>query len=679
VINLFLIGSLLIILSILYSLLDKTPKGKYLSLLNGIGIALCIIPAGYVMLYDTVLTLSFNIYPYGEIWLNIDNLSAFFMIITGIMGFISILYSKKYLLAYQKSIYYLKIHKALISLMICSMLWVLTVQNVLLFLIVWELMSLSSLFLIIFEHNKKEVLKIALEYFIIMHISVLFLLSGFVIAVLNSNNNLNFADLNISIINEKLKYIITILLSIGFAIKAGFLPFHIWLPKAHPAAPSHISGLMSAVMIKIGIYGIFRTFLVFGLPQLNFIIGLLTLSLLSCLWGIAQAILQSDIKKILAYSSIENIGIIGLGMSLGLLGLYLNNPIIAILGFGGSFFHILNHSIYKSLLFYCIGNVYLYTHTRNIEKLGALLKKMPYTGFLFIIGAIAICGLPPFNGFISEILIYMGLFKGISMHSINYSFIMLISIISLALVGVLSIFAFTRLLSNIFLGNHRIEQHNNQKSEQTPRELFILLFFILIISLFPHKSYLFVSKPVSMFIKDAYSINVYTLLQHLSYHLLFFTGLCILIISLRYLLNKKRLIANSETWSCGYRLSKQNPYLTIIENNQEQSASKVLLNGRFQYTGHSLAKSFYSLIFPFIKKKENKKEIIDLFPQDTTYHREYCDNYDSLITNIHKFFSQLFNKFYIKSTNQIQGYLIYAVLFIALTIIITALYTFIKT
>ncbi len=678
-INLFFIGSLLLILCGLSSIIAKKTSVNYFILLNATGIVLCLIPAIYVIINGIDLSFSFRLYPYSDVSIIIDSLSSFFMIITGVIGFISVLYAKKYLQAYQQSIYYLRTHKALISLMIVSMFWVLSVQNVLLFLIVWELMSLSSLFLIVFEHDKKEVLKIALEYFVIMHIGVLLLISGFLIAILNSKQGLSFSELSLAVMSDKLRYAVIALLSVGFAIKAGFLPFHTWLPKAHPAAPTHISGLMSAVMIKIGLYGMFRTLLIFGLPELSFIIVLLILSLLSCLWGIAQAILQSDIKRILAYSSIENIGIIGLGMSLGLLGLYINNPIIAMLGFTGSFFHILNHSIYKSLLFYCVGNVYLFTHTRNIEKMGAMLKNLPYSGLLFLVGAIAICGLPPLNGFISEILIYIGLFKGISAQGLNISFLMLMSIIGLSLVGVMTIFAFTRVIGTVFLGNHRIEQTKTPVKNEKVSELFILVFFMFLISLFPHKAYLFVSKPVSSFINDAYSLNIYHHLQQLSYYMIAFISLTGIIYFLRYLLTKKHLTAKSITWSCGYRFNKQDDSITVLENNQDKTASKMLLTGRFQYTGHSLAKSFYSLIFPFIKKRESKEKIFGLFPQNTTYHREYTDSYDDFIRNIHRVFSYLFNRLSVKSTNHIQGYLIYAVLFIMVTIIITVIYTFMAT
>ena len=179
----------------------------------------------------------------------------------------------------------------------------------------------------------------------------------------------------------------------GFGIKAGFAPFHTWLPEAHPAAPSHVSAIMSGVMIKTGIYGILRVLTILGMPTKFIAYTVLITALLSAMYGVLYAISQHDIKRLLAYHSIENIGIIGIGIGAGLLGVVYSNPMLAVLGFSGGIFHILNHSLFKELLFLSAGSVYTKTHTRDVELLGGLIKKMPYTAVLFIIASVAICGL----------------------------------------------------------------------------------------------------------------------------------------------------------------------------------------------------------------------------------------------------------------------------------------------
>ena len=216
-----------------------------------------------------------------------------------------------------------------------------------------------------------------------------------------------------------------ILFFIGFGIKAGFIPMHTWLPEAHPAAPSHVSGVMSGVMIKMGIYGILRVLMSVQNDLLLIGLIILSISLVSGVLGVMMAIVQHDLKRLLAYHSIENIGIIGIGIGLGMIGLATNNTALALLGFSGGLLHVLNHSLFKSLLFFNAGSVYKATHTRNIEQLGGLMKKMPYTAILFLIGSLAICGLPPFNGFISEYLIYLGMFKSLSAANLYQSIIIL--------------------------------------------------------------------------------------------------------------------------------------------------------------------------------------------------------------------------------------------------------------
>ena len=274
----------------------------------------------------------------------------------------------------------------------------------------------------------------------------------------------------------------------GFGIKAGFVPFHNWLPEAHPIAPSHISAIMSGVMIKTGIYGILRILMLSGGVTKFIAYFVLIIAVISALYGILYAVGQSDIKKMLAYSSIENIGIIGIGIGVGMLGLVYNHPMVAFLGFIGVHFHILNHSIFKNLLFFGAGAVYLKSHTKNMELLGGLIKKMPKTGILFLTGCIAICALPPFNGFIGEFLIYFGILKGLSINSFFNFLILIFAFAGLALVGTMALLCFTKAFSITFLGHQRSKYAENVKDE-SPHSIImpmgILAVFALSVGLFP--------------------------------------------------------------------------------------------------------------------------------------------------------------------------------------------------
>jgi formate hydrogenlyase subunit 3/multisubunit Na+/H+ antiporter MnhD subunit len=345
----------------------------------------------------------------GEIPVRIDALSAWFILIINFTiltgGLYGIYYMREYL-TMRNSITlhvtaFILLHTALLSL--CGL------QNSIVFLLTWEIMALSAFVLVIFEHNKVSTIKAGINFLIQSHVSIIFLLLGFVWVAAKTGS---YDFLSISQFTHEhgnsVSLVLFIFLFIGFAIKAGFVPFHTWLPYAHPAAPAHVSGIMSGVLIKIGIYGILRVILLqnTNLEVIGYII--IAFSAISGIYGVMLAILQHNLKRLLAYHSIENIGIIGLGIGIGCVGLGTQNLIVASLGFAGALLHTLNHSLFKSQLFFSAGIVYQATHTVQIEKLGGLIKKMPQTAFLFLIAALAISGLPPFNGFISEFLIYSG-------------------------------------------------------------------------------------------------------------------------------------------------------------------------------------------------------------------------------------------------------------------------------
>ncbi len=390
--------------------------------------------------------------PYGSLSFRIDALAALFLVPIFLVCALSGLYGLGYMKPWsgRKN---LGAYWFFFNGLAASMAMVVIAANGVLFLICWEVMALCSFFLVTFEHEERSVQRAGWIYLAATHIGtafiiVLFLMFGRVCGSLDFNAFLaarghlgSAAD------------ILFVLAVIGFGAKAGFVPFHIWLPEAHPAAPSPVSAVMSGVMIKTGIYGIVRTLTFLGAPHIWWGWLLVAIGLVSGIPGVLMALAQHDLKRLLAYHSVENIGIIALGLGLGVLGIALKMPALAVLGFGGGLLHVVNHALFKGLLFMGAGSVQHGAGTREIDLLGGLVKRMPWTGATFLIGAVAICGLPPLNGFVSEFLIYMGGFHALGGQSSIAAGALLI--IGLALIGGLAAACFTKAFGVVFLGEPR--------------------------------------------------------------------------------------------------------------------------------------------------------------------------------------------------------------------------------
>src|SRR3989339_129159 len=325
-----------------------------------------------------------------------DPLSLFFVFVILIISFPSLVFSIGYLKNEYSS---RKIALSwILSLgFIFSMLGVVTTNNGFFFLIMWELMSLISYFLVVFDSKKSKSIQAGTIYIIMTHIGTTFITAA-ILMLFNYSKSFDFIAMKnaVELIPSGTKNLIFLFLLIGFGTKAGIVPLHIWLPYAHPQAPSHISSIMSGVMIKTAIYGLLRSvFFILGITSLWWGILLLALALVSCLVGILNALMESDLKKMLAYSSVENIGIILVGISLSMIFARLNLFPLASLAMLAGLYHAINHAAFKGLLFLCAGCVQRGAGTLDIEKLGGLIKKMPWTAFLFLVGAMGISALPP--------------------------------------------------------------------------------------------------------------------------------------------------------------------------------------------------------------------------------------------------------------------------------------------
>src|SRR5262249_9358993 len=282
-------------------------------------------------------------------------------------------------------------------------------RNSILFLFGWEIMALSAFFLVTTEDNDTEVRAAGWVYLVATHVATLCLFALFALLRM-AGGSFALTPLAEGSVTPALATAIFVLALVGFGLKAGIMPLHIWLPGAHAAAPSHVSAIMSGVLIKMGIYGLVRVTSLLPTPPLEWGTTVLVLGAVSGVLGVAFAIGQHDLKRLLAYHSIENIGIIAMGLGLAMIGRTLSRPDWVLLGLAGVLLHVWNPALFKALLFLSAGSVIHATHSREIDRLGGLAKTMPWTALSFLVGAMAICGLPPLNGFVSEFLIYLGMF-----------------------------------------------------------------------------------------------------------------------------------------------------------------------------------------------------------------------------------------------------------------------------
>lgn len=399
--------------------------------------------------------------------LYIDNLSAIFILLISFLTFIVSIYSYGYMEHYAEK-RNIAIPGALYNIFAASMILVVTTGHLFAFLVAWEIMSLVSYFLVVYENEKPEVQKAGIIYLVMTHLGTAFITAAFAL-IYKYTGQAQIDLIAYGSIPGTVKNAIFIMLLLGFGTKAGIIPLHIWLPYAHPAAPSNISALMSGVMIKTAIYGIIRFVIVSAVPgQQWWGTCVLIVGAVSTVLGVAYALMEHNIKRLLAYSSIENIGIILMCMGISMIAASAGNNTLAAVSMAAALLHTFNHSIFKGLLFMGAGAVYNATGTKNIEKLGGLIKKMPYTAAFFLIGALSISAIPPFNGFVSEWLAYQSMFLSIGSSSGVLKLVLLISAAMLALAGALAAYCFVKAYGIAFLAVPRSENAKSAKEVGTP-------------------------------------------------------------------------------------------------------------------------------------------------------------------------------------------------------------------
>nr|MBI2903753.1 hydrogenase 4 subunit B [Chloroflexota bacterium] len=398
----------------------------------------------------------------GGLALRLDSLGAFFLVLIGLGAIPAAIYGAGYSAAYEDGRASLRLLGVMLNLFLLTMSLVTLADNVLTFLLMWEGMSLTSYFLVITESGEEGTMRAGLWYAAMTHAGLALLLAAFVLLTAYPRGGPGaFADVRAGAasLSGTTRSVIFLLAFLGFGSKAGIVPLHVWLPRAHPAAPSHVSALMSGVMIKMGVYGILRVALDLlggGPPWWGAL--MLGLGAASALLGILYALMENDLKRLLAYSSVENIGIVFIGVGAGLLFGARGLPTAAALAFVAALYHALNHTAFKGLLFMGAGSVLHATHTRDMNLMGGLIKRMPWTALFFLIGAVAIAGLPPLNGFVGEWLLFQSLLPGVSIPQPVVAALVTMAVGMLALTSGLAAAGFVKAFGITFLAIPRSEE-----------------------------------------------------------------------------------------------------------------------------------------------------------------------------------------------------------------------------
>lgn len=583
--------------------------GRSSSFFTTLGALLGLLGAGLGILHPDFSLLPFPWLVFPESTISLDPLGAFFMVPVFLIGGLGSIYALAYWSPKAKPRTAARI-RFFWGMTLAGMVLLLMSRQGVLFLLGWEVMALGAFFLIATEDEKEQTRRSALVYFIATHVGTLALF-GFFSLWRSSTGTFDLLPALGKEIPVATANILFLIALFGFGLKAGLMPLHFWLPGAHANAPSHVSALLSGVMLKIGIYGIIRV--AFLLPGISPFWGFLVLILgvLSGLLGVAFALAQHDLKRLLAYHSVENIGIILLGLALALLGRSYNRSEWVVLGLAGCLLHVWNHSIFKSLLFMGAGSVLHGTGSRLIDRLGGLGRSMPLTAGTFLVGAVAISGLPPLNGFISELFIYLGFFKSAgSVEKIIFP--ALLGAPTLAMIGALAVACFVKVFSVVFLGSPRsggAEQVHESPKAMTLPMIFLALLCVLI-GFVPGITVPFLEKAIVFWngpsLAALPSINDLLPLGFISLGLLIALGLFVL--ALLFTVFFKKRFSQSQaptvgTWDCGYAAP----------------------TARMQYTAGSLARSAVGLFRWIVRPQDHGPRFREFFPKTASLESHVDD------------------------------------------------------
>lgn len=605
----FLWALLLLLLSALFSLVT----GRHSLWATWVGAVGCVTGCALALVavvpvLQKGLDLSFSrpwSEPVGSFALHLDPLAAFFILPIALVSACGAVYAVSYMHA-EGAHRPLAPHWFFYNFMVLGMLLVVSAANGVIFIVAWEIMTIASYFLVAWDHHLPAVRQAAWLYLLAAHCGLMLLLALFILAGVQCGSY-NFADFGpLAQLSPTMASLLFLLALFGFGVKAGLLPVHIWLPDAHPAAPSHVSAVMSAVLVKTGVYAILRIFILLPAAPVWWGVLVSLLGAAGALYGISMAIQQRDIKRCLAYSTIENLGIIFLGLGLGMLANSSGHPNLALFAYAGGLLHIWNHALFKGLMFMGAGTLLHATGTRDMNFMGGLLKRMPLAGLLWIGGSLAIGALPPLNGLVSEWLIYLSLIQaGNQLAGVSALFPLLL-IGLLALVGALALIAFVRLIGICLLGTPRSTAAANahEASFVMLAPMALLLAGCLGIGLYPQGAVRLFSSTLYRLAQTSVQPGVAEAVVPLG------LGAGVLVLSLVIValvlwgLRRRRPGATEPTWGCGFQFPTP----------------------RMAYTGEGFAEmAAWHLLPNFMRPQLKTDEIRGVLPQSSHLSQNSTD------------------------------------------------------
>jgi hydrogenase-4 component B len=535
--------------------------------------------------------------PGGELSIEVDAISAMFLFQIFALGLLAAIYGLEYW-PQAKHPHNGRKLRLFYGLLMAGMALLVIARNSILFLAGWEVMAIAAFMVLTTEDDKREVRQVGYVYFVATRIGTLCLFGMFALLHAVTNDFSFSAPPSMRLANA-----IFLLGLGGFGLKAGIMPLHIWLPGAHANAPSHVSAIMSGVLLKMGIYGLVRLSSLFAHPPLWWGGSVLALGAISGILGVAFAIGQHDLKRLLAYHSVENIGIIFLGLGTALIGRSLGRGELIVLGLAGALLHTWNHGVFKALLFLSAGSVLHATGTREIDHLGGLARRMPSTATYFLVGAVAICGLPPLNGFVSELLVYLGLFHSVSATSDRLWLAGAFAAPALALIGALAVACFVKVFGAAFLGEPRSDRarHAHESSRVMLGPMAALSLICLFIGMGSPLVAPILDHSIAAWAPQSTGLNgsLVALAPLKWVSVAAVTLLTMIVLFARALARKTQAPAPEVgTWDCGY--ARPSPTM--------------------QYTSSSFAEMLVVLFRWALRPHERRPRLVAIFPQTDEFH-----------------------------------------------------------
>jgi hydrogenase-4 component B len=556
----------------------------------------------------------------GALQFRLDALGAFFLSWSLPMTLLGGIYAVGYLRKFIDSPRHMGVHFGLLNMISLSFILVYTGEHAVTFLLGWEIAALSAWLLVIWDYTNQKVRFAGFNYLVSTHIGLIFLVAALMILYTQTQSWYldDYGDW-MSQNPGTVRNTVFLLLVTSFGLKSAFFPFHSWLPRAHAAAPAHVSALMSGVIHKAGLYALVHFLMISGQPDEWMGWFLIAFSVTSAVVGALYTVGQRDLKRLLGYSSTENVGIAGIGFGVGCLGLSWGVPALVALGFGGGLLHVLNHAFFKCQLFYAAGCVYQIKHVIDMERLGGLFRLMPFTAVCFIVGGVAISALPPFNGFASEFLIYSGLFSDAPL-GIWARLALALAAAALAFVGAISALSITRAFGVIFLGSSRDaslpEGHEASAWMLVPMGIHAAGSTLL--GVVPTLGFAMVASPTALFlhsVPDAYAMEaLQSVLATLTRIGAYSGALMLLLIAVLWL--RDRLLRKNPvpgvTWGCGYTAP----------------------NTRMQYSGASFSSDFAAPFKNVMVNLKRQKAPAGYFPTDSYIVTDCVDAVERRLYNV---------------------------------------------